>query len=164
MIRSPLILNVKVCDFRGDGGRISWDDGEARYHVWVNLSTKEVRADVTRQKNPTIYKNSLVSDRRQPGYFTTRFLDATSKGNAEIIARLWKHIEVDDLIAKGRAAERAETEAADRKRLAESIEFSKKRLVETIKWLAERDHDGLLEVLSNELSLADLDAIKARFP
>ena len=77
-----------------------WQDGEARYHFWFDLKTRTIEGLHFTDGKPTIYKNSLVTESREPGYFNTRYIDATKKKNVAIIAAVWDEINAKELIGK----------------------------------------------------------------
>lgn len=99
---------------------VGWEDGAARYHVWVLLGSNPlygprqcIERGMGRYSHAygTIYKNSLV--KREPkeaerdwiarGGFSTRYLDAAKPANARILDLVFHVVETDNLIERARA-------------------------------------------------------------
>jgi len=108
------ITNIHVDNVSRDFKRAAagWQDGEARYHFWFNIETRQIEGcSFLGEGFPVIFKNSLEMDHRMPGYFNTRKLDATVARNVAIVAEVWTEIERDNLIAKALAERKIEDAA-----------------------------------------------------
>lgn len=155
------ITNIAVgsfSKFAPNRAGVSWDTPEARFHFWTNVETRAIEAGGSGRMGdvPVIYKNSLVLDSRAPGYFPTRYLDATKPSNVETIAFLWAEIDRLGLIEAGRAAqaeeerrEKAIEEEADKQRRREDL----KKLVAL---MSKNDIDALLEITSQAFTIDTL--------
>lgn len=147
------ITNIAVgsfSKFAPNRAGVSWDTPEARFHFWTNVETRAIEAGGSGRMGdvPVIYKNSLVLDSRAPGYFPTRYLDATKPSNVETIAFLWAEIDRLGLIEAGRAEQAAE----ERRAKAIEAESDKQRrradLKKLVSFMAVHDLAGLVEIVS----------------
>jgi hypothetical protein len=87
----------------------------ARYHVWVDRVTHEVR--------PTLYKNSLAKP-TEPEYFNTRQLSVTSKFSTELITLMLSYADTLNLWAKADEELKAK-QAKAKAELAERIRYNR---------------------------------------
>ena len=75
-------LTLKCYSSASNKCTVSWEDDEARYHIWV---------DVDGNLENTIYKNPISGiEPRDPEYFQTRQLDPCAKCHTEIIRRAFR--------------------------------------------------------------------------
>jgi hypothetical protein len=121
------IKNVTVDGLNDQRTRAAagWQDGEARYHFWFDLKTRSLEGLHFTDGKPTIYKNSLVTESREPGYFNTRYIDATKKKNVAIIAAVWDEINAKELVGKAIIAQDAADLARKRESDAVALEHRK---------------------------------------
>lgn len=119
---------------------VGWKTPEARFHVWINTDTMVIESDVGRAGKPILFKNSLA-ERKTPGHFECRYLDASIAKNAEVIAYVFGMVNTDGMIAKAFAKVEAEEAARTAKYRAEAQEQRVKeagpRLLVTLKKLAD---------------------------
>lgn len=129
---------------------IGWKTADARWHVWLSGSAMS--------DNVTLFKNPLVKS-GQPGYFDTRRLDATNKGNAAMIAAAKAIIERDGLKAKAQAAYEAKqaAEKAERERRAALITDAR-GIASSMKHILSGD------ALCYALTRADMEALLYALP
>lgn len=132
-----------------------WHADGARFHVWFDPTTFE--------PEQVVYKNPLVA-RGRPGYFDTRKLRADTALQAAIIQYVLGVVRRDDLVGKGRAAEKAK-EVAEKARLeAEGRDRAMKEFKRLLAFFWENDRRELLDALSDQLSMDDLDGLQERLP
>lgn len=129
---------------------VSWKTADARYHIWLSGSLMS--------DNTVLFKNSLVA-RDQPGYFDTRRLDATNKGNAAMIAAVKAIVERDDLKVKAQAAYEAaqEAEQAESERCATLLQDARD-IAKSMKFILSGD------ALSYTLTRDDMEALLFALP
>ena len=122
----------------------SWYTGGARFHVWFDVTTKELRRQHGSNKI-IVYKNPpLEIGSNSPEFFRTRYLDGDKPRNAAIMRHVFDVVEREGLIAKGIAVfEKAEAErqAVSREAMRhERIRDAGVRLLALVKrW---RDNEG----------------------
>jgi hypothetical protein len=90
--------NIQADNYSPHGDRVSvgWVIDGLRYHVWMNVKTKQIDSD-RHFDGGTIYKNPpLDVERNTPGHFNTRYLAA--KKNAATLAYVLAVVERDGLI------------------------------------------------------------------
>ena len=137
MARKP--ENVRVENIGGPKASACFEMDGARFHIWFKPITLE-REDIL-YKNPPQGTGS-----RDPGYFPTRRLDATTRANKTLVDGVFKEIEERGLIQKAQDAHAAEqakikeaNEAAYRRRLKKE---AGPELYEALKELLEAQGDG----------------------
>lgn len=160
------ITDIQVTDFSSDGteARFMWKTPEARYHFFADVRTRKIEGAMHRRDIAVVYKNPHAGY-KEPGYFRTRYLDASSQVNAAMIAQVWKEIDAGDLITKGRARFDEQQLEAEKERKREAIDEAAAELRRMVQFL--KKHGGevaMIDALSEDLSMADLDALKARLP
>ncbi|OHV24924.1 hypothetical protein EOS93_25300 [Rhizobium sp. RMa-01] len=78
----------------------TWEEGDFRFHVWLDVNGELV--------NGTLYKNPPISiPFEAEGWFETRYLDAHNKTNSPIIAEVKKRIADRGLIERARLDKQA---------------------------------------------------------
>src|SRR5271156_6153536 len=83
----PLPITNVHADIHGHAIALHCQLKEARYHVWLSLDTKQPQGSSS-ISNVTIYKNSLVTKYRAPGYFKPSFTRASSKFGAQLLKQM----------------------------------------------------------------------------
>lgn len=126
-MKTPEIRNV-AAEFHGKSPCVSWQAGDARYHVWLNDDLRTVQPAFGRRRHHaaagSIYKNS--SDTSNNARARTQYLDAASKANAAMLREALATVERGDLWSKARAevAEIVAREQRERKARARAIAIS----------------------------------------
>lgn len=101
-------MKIKNVNVHADESSARWSAGfeynGARYHVWFKPETLEIEASLlSGRKYPLLYKNPPRGiEPNKDGYFTTRYLDATAKNNAILIAAMFAEIKERGLIEEAR--------------------------------------------------------------
>lgn len=103
---------------------VSWeDDAGNRHHAWLEVEggkpvspyrIRTERAGLSgATAKQTVYRNPPEGvERRHPGFFKTRYLDAAASANAVLVAEALRRAEAEGMFEA--ALSRAETEARDR--------------------------------------------------
>jgi hypothetical protein len=157
------ITNIHVANFTNDGARasINWNEGEFRFHAWINTETLEIEvggAGISRK--PTIYKNPVNSD----GKHRTIYLDATAKKNVAILAHVIHNIKLHDLMSAGRKQHAADEAAEDARRKQQEIEYRRAEFRKLFIAMSCRDRDEMINIIAENIALRDIDELQARFP
>lgn len=116
------IENLTCTRNGGSMVNVSWEAGDARFHVWLDVDANgPVRPFRVRRDNPSsmtgrfgciLYKNSIAG-MREPGFFPTRKLDATSRTHEATVATALAEAERLGLYEQGIAAKDAEKAALE---------------------------------------------------
>lgn len=92
---------------------VSFTKDGAFFHVWLDPKTRELEKGGIYPN--TLFKNPPVGvNQHDPGYFRTKHLDATAKGNAELIHAVIKRCDFKAARAAFDKKERAEKAARDK--------------------------------------------------
>ncbi|MEQ8450619.1 MAG: hypothetical protein RIB97_13120 [Nitratireductor sp.] len=139
------MLNLRV-EYQGYRAAVAWEDGGARYHVWLDDNGK---------LDGPIYKNSLCG-RGNPDWFDTRKLDPTAKSNAATMRA------VHDFISDGSAIEAAKAAYTERQRLEveEANRSAAERMRTALLDEASRLDDAALRKLAFDLSSEQILALR----
>lgn len=138
---------------------VSWILDGARFHVWFDTKTMEIDRD------RVIYKNPLPEVAyNSPEHFKTRHLDMDTPSNAALVKHIFEVIKDGALIEAAIAQQKRADAEADAKRQQVARDNRRESFTKLLAEMHEHDHDELINALSAQLSLDDIDALQGRLP
>jgi hypothetical protein len=122
------ITNIAIVSLNAEGNHFALccEYKGCRYHIWCN---DKFELDATGGMSDVLYKNPPNGvEFRKPGYFSTRYLSATSMASIEIIATMVNYARRNGLLEGARAAQADDKAAEQVKQDAAMLERRKEKL------------------------------------
>lgn len=156
-MRIPTGIHVDCIDDSKERAAASWNMDGARYHVWFSIKTMK--------HHGVLYKNPpLGVERHSAGHFDTRKLDITSATNAKIVKHVFEAIADGGMLKAALAAKDEQDRAEFAKRKQDEVDNRRERFVKILAEMIEHDREEMMNALSAQLSMDDLDELNERLP